>query len=172
MTENLPWLFVYLVDTVVIDALGSFHYLDKFEMEEVKDRTKGQVPSESKELVLAKVVRDILQLCKVTIFVSKCSLYDEEALPCLWPFPAAGVPRMPRDFMPALWSSIVSHVLLVYSVKGNAATEESCTRRGVVSLTVTHSEGKGSLRKLTVRVGTTMVYNDKGIFLDGSVHKA
>lgn len=101
--------------------------------------------------------------------MSKCALFDEERLQVPWPFPQAGIPMIPRDFMPGLWKSTVSHALLMYHIRADGIRRTTSTCRGVVSLA--YKEGSNSFRPPSVCAATTLLIDDRGISVEGPLHK-
>lgn len=111
-------------------------------------------------------MRDILQTGQVTVFVSKCPLYGEQKLAAPWPFPNAGAPLIPKDFMPSLWKSCLSHTLLVYQVQsGEADLVDSGVRALVV---LVHKEGSDS--KVSISTGASLLISDEGIVHNNQPH--
>lgn len=153
--------------TVVIDALGSFHYTDKYEAGTGEER--GNI---SADFSLIEALKVLLALRKVTIYVSKCALFNEERLSIKWPFPDAGIPKCPLDIMPAVWKSIVAHVVLVYHIK-NGSGEQSSTfsQRAVVSMI--YRDGPNASRQLIVCAASTMTICEEGVIIPtDSLHVA
>lgn len=115
--------------------------------------------------MLVNVVRQLLATRQVTVFASKCPLFDAEPLPVKWPFTEAGVPSIPRDFMPSAWSSIVAHTVLVYytapeSLPGTNGGEI----RGIVAISATF--GVNSSRQVSVSAASILEINKDGILSD------
>lgn len=139
------------MDTVIVDALGSFHYVDKYESEQLSK--KGELPI---DIMLVDATRQLLATNKVAVFVSKCALFESERLAVAWPFRNAGVPECPRDIMPEAWKRIVSHVLLLYYIEtADDATCDHISRRGVVAMAYGQTNHAGS-RQLNVHSASVM----------------
>lgn len=119
----------------MIDALGSFHYLDKYQATLTDGKEKAPEAG-TDEFVLVNVLREVLNSCKVTVFASKCALFEEELLPTKWPFSEAGVPLIPRESMPSSWCSLVLHTVLLYFARSEEGDSGDHVqgRRGVVAL--------------------------------------
>lgn len=154
---------------MIIDSLGSFHYLDKYEFD--RGLRDSSPMKQSIELVLARVLEPILSLKKVVVYVSKSCLYDEVKLDIPWPFPRAGVPCIPKEFMPDSWKNLTSHIILMYHA-------ESCTvsdyhigaRRGIVAMQYKIPQ-KSPIRKPVVVSASLATINNDGLFFD-SLHVA
>lgn len=150
------------VSTVIIDALGTFHYLDKFQatITDGKEKAPG---AGTDEFVLVNVLRELLQSQRVTVFVSKCALFEEEYLPTKWPFNQAGIPSIPKEFMPSSWSSLVLHTVLVYYTKPEHTEKGSQLGeyRGVVALV--RKEGSNFSRDMSVTAASTITIDGNGI---------
>ncbi|CAN8076850.1 unnamed protein product [Agarophyton chilense] len=153
------------VNTVVIDSLGSFHYIDKYAFE--KRATHTQVTKQSHELVLCKVLEMLLSTRKVAVFVSKSCLFDETKLDVSWPFPHAGEPSIPRDFMPDLWKKITTHMVLMYHIEISKDTEGDC-KRGIIAMKRTEPL-RPLIRKAVVTAAAVAVIDDEGIRVE-SMH--
>lgn len=147
---------------MIIDALGTFHYLDKFQatIADGKEKAPG---AGSDEFVLVNILRELLQSQRVTVFVSKCALFEEESLPIKWPFSQAGIPLIPKEFMPSSWSSLVLHTVLVYYTKAEHAENgtQPWDHRGVVALV--RKEGSNFARDVYVTAASTITIDDNGI---------
>lgn len=159
-------MFLYAVTTVIIDALGTFHYLDMCNNKPITDSEGKAAPGAgTDEFVLVNVLTTLLESNRVAVFVSKSGLYDEEKLPVKWPFTQAGVPSIPRDFMPSSWASLVSHCVLLYRIQQNMAQEgdNNAEFRGVVGLVRTPGQYS---RQLQVAAASTLRINDNGISED------
>ncbi|CDF32253.1 unnamed protein product [Chondrus crispus] len=152
-----------IVRNVIIDALGTFHYLDKFQIStsDVREKAPG---SGTNEFVLVNVLRELLKSQKVIVFASKSALFEEEALGVKWPFSQAGIPSIPREFMPSSWRSISLHtVLLYFTADGRSAEahERIDQRRGIVSLL--RNEDNSFIREMTVTAASTIRIDSDGI---------
>lgn len=147
---------------MIIDALGTFHYLDKFQatLTDGKEKAPG---AGTDEFVLVNILRELLNSQKVTVFVSKCALFEEELLPTKWPFSQAGSPSIPKEFMPSSWSSLVLHILLVYFTKSEHGDSGSQIeeRRGIVALV--RKEGSTFSRDMSVSAASTITIDNNGI---------
>lgn len=125
------------METVIIDGVGSNHYVDKCNGEQ------GVVRECTDEVTFIRALHDVLAMGKVCAYVSKSALFDEEKLRVDWPFQNAGVPRSPAEVMPAGWRQVVTHSVLVYRVdveaegdggggSNRSSGERAVTRRGLV----------------------------------------
>lgn len=132
-----------VVKTVIIDALGIDHYIDKFHATRApNDSDNNSVSVVNDQLVLVNVMRRLLVRQRVTVYVSKCDLYGEEWLRVRWPFSEAGVPRIPQEFMPEVWRSVVGFTVLLYFMMQDEEGGGN-ERRGVVVLRREGGEGRG-----------------------------
>lgn len=151
------------MNTVIIDALGSFHYLDKFQLS-LSDAKEKALGSGNDEFVLVNVLRELLKSHRVIVFASKCAIFEEEAIPAKWPFAQAGIPSIPAEFMPSSWRSISLHSVLLYFTADNRS-ETTCEmreqRRGILSLV--RLEDSTSSREMTITAASTIYIEDTGI---------
>lgn len=153
---------------MIIDSLGSFHYMDKYEFDSgLRD---SSTMKQSIELVLARVLEPILSLRKVVVYVSKSCLFDEVKLDIPWPFPRAGVPSMPKDFMPDLWKNLTSHIILMYHIESTSSDYNNGARRGVVAMYYKDPQ-KNLIRKPVVGSASLATINNDGLFFE-SLHVA
>lgn len=135
------------VRMIIIDSLGSLHYVDKCEFE--NSVGQSHTPAQSHELVLTNVIGHILSLRKVVVVVSKCSLFDETRLHVEWPFRNSKAPLVPADFMPSTWASLVTHTVVMYHLESDGSQDDRCSRRGMVVL-ATKEGHRGAGRKQVV----------------------
>lgn len=147
------------VDLIVIDALGTFFYVDKLDVERAtatKDLTV--------EIRFIQVVRQLLEGKRVAVYVSKCALFDETKLCVKWPFPKAGVPNCPQDIMQPAWKSIVSHAVLVYCMETALAdsVDELVTRRAVLFMEYGNPH-RGGVQQLHVCAASVMRISDRDV---------
>lgn len=156
----MPFLCVvlYIVDTVIIDALGSFYYADKYNSDRI---TKlGQAPI---EFVLFDAVRKLLSTKRVVVYVSKCALFESKKLQIPWPFKDAGVPDCPQDFMPDAWRRIVTHVVLLYHIEPRDKTEQEHTSyRGIVVMSNVNAMLRGQ-RVLHIQAASILNISDDDV---------
>ncbi|KAI0564485.1 DNA repair protein XRCC2 [Gracilaria domingensis] len=152
------------VKAVVIDSLGSFHYVDKYIFD--NSVTGTSVRTQSHELVLSKVLANLLSLQKVAVFASKSCLFDETKLDVAWPFPQAGVPMIPKEFMPDSWKSLITHMVLMYHIETQSDGRNS-SRRGLIAMR--HPESRSAGRRAVVSAAAVASIDNDGVVIE-SMH--
>lgn len=159
------------VSAVVIDALGSFYYFDKFDADRRADI--GEPPV---DLQLVKAMKALQATGRVTTYVTKCALFESEKLTATWPkgasFSPEGLPNIPRDIMPKVWQTVVSHVILLYHVASEPGTadmpdsvvsketdgaskETHVVHRGLIAMAFVQAN-RSSLRQLQVYAASVL----------------
>lgn len=157
---------------MVIDALGSFYYFDKFDADHRADMSEPPV-----DLQLLKAVRGLQATGRVTMYITKCALFESEKLTATWPkdasFSAAELPNIPRDIMPKVWQTVTTHVILLYHVANEPGTIDVpgtldssggtyVTRRGMIAMAFLQANRAGS-RQLTIYATSILQIGDEDI---------
>lgn len=163
---------------MVIEALGSFHYFDKFDGD--RKTTTGESQT---EVQVIKVIKDLQATGHVTTFVTKCALFESEKLTATWPkdasFSTMELPGIPRDIMPKAWQTVLSHVILLYHVanehatKGNdgsvcsqriegGAENNDVGQRGIIAMAFVQPNRTGP-RRLTAYAASTLRIKDNDV---------
>lgn len=152
-----------------------FHYVDRYHRErEVDKARKTRTDSASsypqnEDYLLIKILRELLSLRQLTVFVTKCALYEEEKLLVSWPFPNAGIPSVPGDFMPSAWQSIVTHSLILYRSQETNEDEAESNQRAI--LVLNHMDGRTRLRQPIVTAATRLTLATNPIFMEGEIFR-
>lgn len=129
------------VACVIIDALGSTYYRDKYDSDARMRRNELPI-----DMTLAHSMARLLAITtttttmsptvgqsqkrnycnKVVVFCSKCGLFDSHKVDVVkWPFQRAGIPEMPGEFMPDAWKRLVSHVIVLYHIDDEGGTDDN-----------------------------------------------
>lgn len=151
------------IDTLIIDALGINHYIDKFDAERASAAKQVTV-----EIRFIQAIQTLLSTHKVTVYVSKCALFEESKLTVSWPFPEAGVPYCPQDIMQPAWKNLVSHVVLLYPIDSDnddARGQHPVTRRGIVSMVYKKGQHSTS-RQLQVNAASVLNISDTDVLCE------
>lgn len=110
------------VELLVVDSLGTRHYLDAVGRESDAD---------SVEQALTSVMRNLVRSTALTVFVTKLALYESVPIAGAWHFPGMERPRVPPDFLPVTWAALVArHVVLSHHAGANVAVVMAREKRG------------------------------------------
>lgn len=157
---------------MVIDALGSFYYFDKFDADH-----RAAMSEPPADLQLLKAVRGLQATGHVATYITKCALFESEKLAATWPkdasFSAPELPSIPRDIMPKVWQTVTTHVILLYHVANEPETIDvpgtfassgstSVTRRGMIAMAFVQANRTGS-RQLTIYSTSVLQISDGDI---------
>lgn len=135
----------------MIDALGTFHHEDKYRAKETA--------TFNDEVAFCNIVRGLAERTGLVFYVTKTPLFPEERLKTKWPFQNAGVPTIPREFMPDVWTTVTSHRILVYGT----ATERQGERALVVM-----AKQKGEMQ--VIAAGVVMIEQKAVTEVEGSLY--
>lgn len=149
-----------VVKTVIIDALGMDHYIDKFHATRAPNSGNKTPSVTNDQLVLVNVLQRLLARRRVTVYVSKCALYGEDLLHVRWPFSEAGVPRVPQEFMPEVWKSAVNFTVLLYFLVQEEDGGDGGNKRGI---TVVRRGGGENRRDGVVSAAGVVEIGMKGV---------
>lgn len=152
-----------------------FHYVDRHRREREVDKARETRTDSSsgypqnEDYLLIKILRELLSLRRLTVFVTKCALYEEEKLSVSWPFPNAGIPSAPADFMPSAWLSIVTHSLVLYRSQKENEDEEESNQRAI--LVLNHMDGHRRLRQPVVTAATSLTLATNPAISEGEIFR-
>lgn len=148
------------ISCIIIDALGISYYHDKF-VSETRMRN-GDLPI---DITLTQLVRQVFAASdQLVLYCSKCAIFDADKLSVVeWPFKSAGIPLIPRDFMPEAWVRLVSHVILLYHIDYSANENDQCCHRGALALYYRQDQVQKNQRKLSVGAASVIRISDTNV---------
>lgn len=146
------------INTIIIDSLGSFHYIDKYCNDALFKH--GELP---REIMLTDNIKQLLSLKSCVVYVSRCAIFEMEKLNVQWPFKNAGIPSIPKQFMPEVWTKIVTHVILLYDIHDKQLNLLDLTKMGMLCMWY---QDLGKRRQLSVLSASVLQISSADVTCD------